>query len=77
MSELIEEAIRLMIPLLGFGVLALWIAGRFVARIVESWRVHRALELRMAERLALVQRGVDPATQAPLTPSRPGSGAGI
>jgi hypothetical protein len=71
---MIHDLIELLIPLLGFGTIALGIAAALIAGVVNNVRIQRALEYRMAERIALIQRGINPQTLAPLT-NRPGEDA--
>lgn len=71
-----EDMTRALVLLLGFGIAVLWVVGRFLSGLVEHWRLHRAWELRMEERIALVARGLHPTTLAPLTPPPPGDGPG-
>lgn len=69
-----DDLVRLVFPLFGMGVVALWIAGSFLNGILNHLRLHRALELRAAERIALVERGLDPRTLAPLSATIPSPG---
>lgn len=63
-----DDFLRLLLIPLGFGVAGFWILCRWTTGMVDRWRLHRAMELRMEERLALVTRGIHPNTLAPLSP---------
>ena len=63
-----DDFVRDLVLPLGFGVIAYAILARWVIGLVDHWRLNRAMELRMEERLALVSRGLHPQTLAPLSP---------
>lgn len=65
-----DEAFDLLILVLGFGAIAIVLAAGLFTAIMNHFRVCRALELRMEERLALVERGIHPQTLAPLPTPR-------
>lgn len=62
---------EVLIPVLGFGTVALATLAALIAGVVNHVRLNRALELRMTERIALIERGINPQTLAPLS-TRPG-----
>ena len=63
-----SEELFFALVLFALGAFAFWAVARWTVGLASEWRLQRAMELHMEERVALVTRGLHPNTLASLSP---------
>ena len=72
-----DSLVETFVALLGAGAFSFTILAVFTLSILRLLARQRALEIHMAERLALVRRGLHPHTYQPLPASQPFATGGL